>query len=425
MAIPGFPIPPIFKLGDIEVEEIQGSPTFAFQRDGAEVTRVFKVNWDDFPVLMFALFPTAEEVAAGWPDASHYPVPYGWLYVKRVRVEPWEGQPSILGDFPANYRHARVTLEYASENNDERLVRTLGGVQGDWSGPGGSSGSLGDVNFDNPIHAFLEHKVGIGGEFITWPASSLRWGTPASGEPDAPEKEYVVGGDTHIGRTSVTIDHHITWRYVPYPPWTAIRQCVGKVNAYHFAGCPRATMLFLGLEATHLVTSPSGLTAWNLDMKFMEKNHNAFDPLTPMGWNYYLRPNGVNAGTFQEVWRKVPFITLPDGSRGAPQTTLAADVTPDDQFLEVTDASMFPKQGQFRIIVNPVYPGSLLSLVPGIFFWEEMVVTSVQGNVLNVLRGFDGDPVKSFTTGMRVIQFPGKVYDEADFAYLFQFDTPV
>jgi hypothetical protein len=215
-------------------------------------------------------------------------------------------------------------------------------------------------------------------------------------------------------------DHSVSWHFVPWPPWTAIRQCVGKVNAFKFAGAPRGTLLFLGAEASQDITT-HGVKAWTLEYKFSEKNANAQNPLRPQGWNYFLRPNGENAGTFQPIARTVPIRTLPDGSRGVPMTTLTTALPPGAVTVQVANGSIFPSSGQFRILLDP----NLIIDNPA-NQWEECAVIAGQGgNAWTVLRGLEGDPQRFHAQFASVIQYPGRVYDLADFRFLFRPGIPL
>jgi hypothetical protein len=404
-------------------EELEGSPEIDLERRSTTARRVVRIAWDDFPAFLEELFP---DPYLGYLGTASFPgLP--WLKVTKVRMEPFQpAYPSGLNEsinvYPSG---ARVTVSYATPGED---MGHQGGPKGDHSGPGGSHGSSGNQNSQD--QTFVTSKTSVGGEFITWPSRSLRWLTPdnllhgygdVNVNPNSPEeRQYKVYGDTQVGITVPSCEHSVSWHFVPWPPWTAIRQCVGKVNAFKFAGAPRGTLLFLGAEASQDITT-HGVKAWTLEYKFSEKNANAQNPLRPQGWNYFLRPNGENAGTFQPIARTVPIRTLPDGSRGVPMTTLTAALPPGAVTVQVANGSIFPSSGQFRILLDP----NLIIDNPA-NQWEECAVIAGQGgNAWTVLRGLEGDPQRFHAQFASVIQYPGRVYDLADFRFLFRPGIPL
>jgi hypothetical protein len=77
-------------------------------------------------------------------------------------------------------------------------------------------------------------------------------------------------GDVNL---PVTI-HRLTWRRVPSPPWTAIRECQGTLNESEFLGVPAGHLLFDGAKATPEPIDPSEAAgpqfAWKLEYRFRE-----------------------------------------------------------------------------------------------------------------------------------------------------------
>jgi hypothetical protein len=383
-------------------EEMENSPSITMDRRGGSARRVVKIAWDDIDAFFTELFPLP---FSGYADAS-FPG-YPWLVVDTVQVEPFSSDPRGLNEdinyFPSG---AKVTVSYKPPERDA-------GMQGtDHSGPGGSPGSTGGQQGSD--QSFVTHKVSVGGEFITWPAQNLCWQRSKDGQPGwRGIANHKATGDTTAGIIVPQIEHTITWAQVYWPPWAAIRQCLGKINAYDFAGAPLGTLLFLGIEASHELTN-AGLKAWSLEYKFTEKNNNALDPFKPQGWNWFLRPDGANAGTFQVLYRMVPEIPIGNDKFAYPATTLATALSTTSLLMTVANTSMFPATGNFRVAVDP-----------GTLSEEEMGATLLGGGSFGLVRGLSGGRIRTHAVGAKVVQFPGRIYDYADFRYLFTPSMPL
>lgn len=391
-------------------EELEGSPTINMDRRGGSAQRKVRIAWGDIDAFFQELFP---DPFFGYTGAF-FPG-YPWLVVDSVAVEPFDpnnptGQNEAINTFPAG---ARVTVNYKPPELDQGHQ---GGPTGDRSGPGGTTGSAG--NQQGQSQTFVTHKVSAGGEFITWPSKNLRWMRAANGldtpNQPQPEREYDVAADSSAAVAIPLLEHSISWGSVEWPPWTAIRQCLGKVNAYSFAGAGPGTLLFLGCDASRELTS-TGVKAWNLEYKLSEKNVNSANPALPMGWNYFLRPDGVNAGSFDLLFRKPPMIDLGNGQKGAPQTVLSAPVTAEQATINVANDSKFPRVGQFRVVIDA-----------GTANVEEVAVIAGQGsNTWAVLRGLGGDRKRPHAANAPVASFPGRIYEVADLRYLFLPSMPI
>jgi hypothetical protein len=377
-------------------EELDDSPEIDRDRKGGGARRSVRIAWDDIDAFFAELFGANGDTPAPYPGSA-------WLTVSRAKVKPFINAPRGLNEVP-NYfpGGARVDVDYAPPDRDQ------GGA--DKTGPGGGSGSTGNDQ------ALITHKISLGGEFITWKSKNLRWALPADDDPAklGDEKQYEVTGGIEAGVTSMTMEHTISWSQVLWPPWAAIRQCLGKTNAYPFAGALADTLLFLGAEAEREFTA-KGLKAWKLDYKLSEKNNNAVNPAEPFGWNHFVRPDGKNAGQWQLLLKRPPMVKFDDGEEGIPVTALAADLPAAGVVAAVLDWANFPRQGQYRVIIEPYGD-----------FAEECAVIAGQGTGNWVLlRGVDGLPPVDHPLGSEVWAFPGRVYDSADLRYLFVPGLPI
>jgi hypothetical protein len=466
------------------IEEVAGSPKINFTRESGDATATFKISWTDIGSFIQLALPDPY-VLGGLivtPPAGTFPgIP--WLFASKCAVEPmWDDTIAGDGFFPANYSHAKVTVTYKSEGYDQN-ERSSGGkpVQTN-DGPGGSKGDAHDPN-GNPV-PFVTHKVHIGGEFIAWPNAGLRWETPSDPNYDAtrypagPSPLLVgVSDQIHAGIAVPSIEHTLEWHQVAFPPWSAIRACIGKVNAFPFTGAPPETLLFLGAEASREISS-SGVRSWTLSYKFSEKNSNAVNPFQPFGWNHFLRHDGLAAGQFSRL-RKRPgggFTYTSEVNSSQPFVQNVISVQSLDGFP--TARGNLPDKTQFIVNVNglirtvtnitaggtgssstltlaspavgTIPKGSTVAQIyistlaqgitstsgyfsvadPAAFvtgtgqFYvsvgtELMAVWTVLGQNLAVIRGLDGSIPVSHAQGDPIIQVAGFIYDLTDFSYLF------
>ncbi len=92
------------------------------------------------------------------------------------------------------------------------------------------------------------------------------------------------------------IEHQVTWRRVPDPPWDAIRNCAGAVNNDSFLGAAAETLLFDGAKADCEFTGLGDFLepqfGWRLTYVFREKLIKVVEgvggPQT-YGWNHTYR----------------------------------------------------------------------------------------------------------------------------------------
>lgn len=243
------------------------------------------------------------------------------MVAKSVQIKPAGTQTS--NTFPPTWTKAILTINY------ETMDFFQSTSQFQPNGPGGATSISSKTSF-------MSHEVNISGDFLSWPSSACTYGANADPSSAATSgQQRKVPEDQHSAIVIPSLEHKITWHYVPYPPWAAMRWLVGNVNAYWFEGCAPETLLFLGCNAKREMSS-SGVQLYTLEYKFNEKNMNQLDPYNAFGWNHYLRVNGYNAGSFQIVDRKTPKGT----------TTLDEFLFNADTTMTVKSRSSFPATKQ-------------------------------------------------------------------------------
>lgn len=264
-------------------DELEGSPSFVMDRDGGSARRVIKVPWSDIGRAILEVFPGA---AFGYPYTASVPG-FPWLRASRMSIDAWNpehptGSNEEMNTYPGG---AKIAIDYTPYKwPDSDATDT----------PAGANSDIQDV-------AFLEHKINFGGEYLTWPNNGVRWNSdteetveysPNSGrvDPEKADKLFKVFEDVNVGITIPTIEHSLNWNYVRFPPWTGIRNCLGKVNEVLHMGCAPETLLFTGATAERTY-STQGSPTWKIEYRLSEKCLNY-----PLRIRYKLRNLGIVAG---------------------------------------------------------------------------------------------------------------------------------
>ena len=373
-------------------EELDNSPKVVINRRGGSGVQMFRGPWSQIDALIAHLFP---DQATG---AAAYTLPgFSWLEVDSISLAPFLGPPTESGGVNT-YQNVDVTVNYAPPAERQGMQSGTGGTP-DASGPGGKDGSTGGAAGNE--QTYVKHKVSVGGEFLVWPTNGLMWEngiTPGlkavddNGNINAAEvklKDHAV--------TSVVIpimEHQITWSFVAYPPWSVMRQCLGRINSKPHAGAPAGCLLFLGAEAEREITS-KGYKVWNLEYKFSEKNYSN-DPGAPQGWNYFLRPE---TGRFERILKK-PRTT---GGKIASAILTAALTATTNSITNPDILKEFPVTGNFRITVGK----------------EEIMVYPMPDNKWKLIRGYNGTKAAAHPLASGFQEATPFIYDQTDFAGLF------
>lgn len=247
----------------INYEELEGSPAIVMDREGGSGRRVFKVAWSDIGRAITEIFPGA---AFGYPYTASIPG-FPWLRASRMDIAPWNaegmtGNNESMNTYPSG---ARITVDYMPFKWPETDAT---------EGPAGANSDIQDITF-------LEHKINFGGEYLTLPNNGVRWNEDAAGNntfvpeggkayPALADKNFRVFEDVNVGITLPTVEHALSWNYVRRPPWTGIRNCLGKVNSQIHMNSQVETLLFTGASAERSY-STTGLPIWKLEYRISER----------------------------------------------------------------------------------------------------------------------------------------------------------
>jgi len=252
--------------GGIYYDELEGSPTFNIQRDGASATQILLIDWDDITDFVYEMFPSTYATVLGWD--VYVPVSFPGndaLILKDLRIEPFDPNnptdDTIGGDPLNSYASgAKVTAQY--ETND-------------WQSATDDDGN--ELKFS--------HNISVGAEFLRMPQFGYQWSS---------DNTPVQQEDALVSKVISTIEHELTFYGIVNPPLRAnVYPTVGCVNdrRYNWLFASEAeTLLFQGMNA-ELKTIFDGKQMWDLHYRFTERLVQGEDraAAAAIGWNHFWR----------------------------------------------------------------------------------------------------------------------------------------
>tara|TARA_B100000519_G_scaffold171024_1_gene157089 strand:+ start:40479 stop:41273 length:795 start_codon:yes stop_codon:yes gene_type:complete len=248
-------------------EILGGSPTINFARKKSTATMEVSMYYASLQTLLYQLFPPARNVGGRLQVPLGTPLPgYSLLFPKSAAVTPFPD------DLPLGYSmhglaRCKVTIQYETLTDEK------------------------DADANNNL---VTHTLDVSGEFLTMPSTGLKW----QGEAKA-----IPNDDLQAGKIIPQVEHSISWPDVLNVPYSAIRNCVGKVNSGNFFGAAAESLLFVGAQIEKTVNS-HGKRTYKVDYRFSErllKHKNQ-----SVGWNHFFDPKTGN-------WRYL--VTLKGGDK--------------------------------------------------------------------------------------------------------------
>lgn len=288
---------------------LSGSPDFHVGQDGFTAMREIVVPWDKLDDALLLLFPPSTFIG------GNQTVSYGaefpgrpYLRVIDIDAKPLSPQKPLGLDFNGDYKyeHAKLVVKYGFLKNAPQ------------------SGTSPSTDPKDPVN-YLTHRWTIGAEVIKTDTVGLVWDNvwnrkplPGSGvpspfsplQPVLPTSPIGCKVRDLIGRTAnqgdmkqgpreyvALIEHEITRERVPRPPFTALRNCVGKCNdkivELKTGKIPKECLILWGAHLESSVMS-NGEESWNMNLRFGERRVEAFDQVEVGGWNHYYREQGAD-----------------------------------------------------------------------------------------------------------------------------------
>ena len=247
----------------IPFQELGGSPVETYDVDGFRAQRQFLIAWDDRDAFAADVLGMALEHGgrtwASYPGKSS-------VFAVQLRYEPFDpnspdaqnlsGLTESLNRYTGSF--AKATVEYHTVNLRDRS-----------DGP------------ENEIGTHLTYRMSFAA--VEQPITPRGWSWTDNLAP-APSDLVLV-------KAVPMTEHRLTWHQVINPPWNAIRDLQGKVNAAEFLNCPSGTLLFEGAEANKLFRSGydagSSDFCWQIAYLFREKSVKQGGAV--FGWNHAYR----------------------------------------------------------------------------------------------------------------------------------------
>lgn len=270
-------------VGGIAYEELEGSPTYRADRDGFGATQIYRMAWIDIDAFLNESFPLPVRAGFSYEYVSERTFPgTDWLFTRSVAIEAMAPEKPTAGALFNIYDSgAKVTIEYATRTIE---LDTAGGGAGT-SPSGADTGTL------------QSHRISIGGEAMILPVGAFGWALTQATFPG--EFRPLQNENIRVGKIIPTIEHTLSFEYVPHPPFGTIAAMIGCVNsAVLLFNAQAETLLFVGADATRRVTA-QGTEAWKLEYRFSQKIVkgrlvggtvlSGFEAVA-IGWNHYFNP---------------------------------------------------------------------------------------------------------------------------------------
>lgn len=205
----------------VPFKELAGSPREQYGDGGFAAQREFLIAWEDRDAFAAEVLGVAAEEGGSPPVA--YPGKPAVLAVS-VRYEPFDPDSpdakeltdlgSDLNSYSQGFARARV--EYRTV-----AVELAGGP-------------------NVPAGTYLTYRMRFSAEYLPLVARAWQWQDDGA---------IPVPDDLNLSMTVPITEHHVTWHQVVNPPWQAIRQLQGTVNAATFFGAAPGTLLLEGADA--------------------------------------------------------------------------------------------------------------------------------------------------------------------------------
>jgi hypothetical protein len=252
--VPATTLPPPY-------EELQGSPTENYTKEGFTANRTFKVPWSARGAFVLALKGRQRRIgtAIEYTLPQQYPT-HSTAYVVAASIKPWGTDPKVLdggGGVQASYDYAEISVEY---NTDWFKSFSLTGMEGE---------------------PFVSETLAPYSEYISIPADGrVGWGVKR------PITDAEIPG---------IVFHGMEWTYrrhrLPDLPQELFTLVETPVNAAEMRSLkygftfPAETLLYKP-PVVEIETDSEGNTTYSAELRFFYK---------PTGWNKFFRSQEASA----------------------------------------------------------------------------------------------------------------------------------
>lgn len=257
----------------VAFNEISGSPKRIHTSVNAEAVRFGIIAWADIDALIAQVLPSTINAGIVVEQGAGIAFPgVGFLRADSMEFVPHFDEddpqtgPDTNQDFDTlpTYLNALATINYTTQ----RFAT--------------------EEQEEDPV-LFLTHRWSIGGEFLGIGGESVLWDLDNEQAADVEPAVFVP-----------TIEHEITWTHVENPPFSIIRDRIGKVNdaalTFKTGTITTETLAFVGAELQRQVLS-DGVRAWEVTYRFSERRVVSLDEDADLsgpspgvgGWNHFWR----------------------------------------------------------------------------------------------------------------------------------------
>lgn len=299
----------------IEFQEWAGSPTLSLTNGQLAGTRVFRVDWGDWPGFVDDLFGSPQSIGGATSlgsDPATFPLFDGdgnEVNKSPLAAVDYTVRPHMPNDPLGSGDNNTVNPDWPSVSDLSTGTNNFPGalitvqyhpylsLAEDYAGP--------QMPSQLQHGALLTYSTEFGCEYIQIPGRYLVWASDLAQLP----------GDVQTGVRLPTNDFVFRFDRVIDPAFSAMQDDLGQVNNAAFMGNPTGTVLFDSYVPRPMFL-PSGHVLWNITMRFKVRAiPSGYDTA---GWNYsYRYDQGANAwaevqdkGTGDPPFNEVDFTEL-------------------------------------------------------------------------------------------------------------------
>lgn len=275
----------------IAFTELPGSGRFSGDERGTTCVRKFNVaqaNWPGLLELLIGKYSiTAGKVTYTNPQIPH--PGYDGLF-----VSSWQAYP-LVDESPTGNQSTDLlkdeALAYSVTGGLYSHVLEVKYSQEYPISPNDAHPDLSSSLLSNCPGTYITYERDFGGEVQLSSGSTWLWNNGTKVQADIP-----------VGQVIPTANHVITWFWVAFPPYTNIRQSLGKVNSSTFLGAPAETVMLTGATPTPMFRfQRTGPPLFKITYRFSEQSKFLADGTTTVGWNHQFNPTRVSGENWQKI----------------------------------------------------------------------------------------------------------------------------